>query len=335
MNNVQPNLERFPELVVRAANPVPVIMIGHGSSGTSILGELLRDYLQVAFGTESQFIIDYYQRLDQYGDLSHEANRARLVDHLLQERWFQRSAKFGFSTTREAILADVQQPTYRGILDAVFGQIQKHFGYQRWGDKTPIYNHHLDVLYELFPEAKYIHMIRDGRDVALSVMNRYWGPKNIFTAAHEWKEEIALIDEFIPRLPANQILEIKYEELLGTPIETFMRIYDYLEIDDPTGAVRDNIVNHLEGDLNRGNFDKWKRSWTRDMQLAYERIACVQLRDHGYETILEEPAAAPSAMTSVRWKLHNRLLKLTYLDYWKDNVYKAKLRCRRFSQSFS
>ncbi len=133
----------------------PVLVLGHGRSGTSIFSRILRDYLGVAFGTEAQFVARYYQRLRMYGDLRDPENLARLVRHITTERWFKRSRKFNdFQTTPEAILRDVREPTYRGVLDAVFLQLAKHLGMSRWGDKTPDYWRHLDVIGSLFPDAQ-------------------------------------------------------------------------------------------------------------------------------------------------------------------------------------
>jgi len=306
----------------------PVMIIGHGSSGTSILTRLMRDYLNVAFGTESQFIIHYYNRLPMYGDLNDDGNLRALVEHILRERWFERCGKWGFATDVDAVFADVKSRTYRGVLDATFGQLAKHFGHTRWGDKTPEYTHHLATIGELFPDAQYIHMVRDGRDVALSVSNRYWGHKNVYCAAHEWKHEVSQVDAFTDTLRGDQVIEISYEGLLANPVDTFAKIVGFLEIDDSKGTLRHRIENELPGDLNRGNFDKWKTQWSQQQQLSFERIACDVLARHGYDTILEEPDANDNPLKKLYWHADNRVRKWMYADYWKDNLYKAKLRTR-------
>jgi hypothetical protein len=312
---------------------VPVIMLGHGSSGTSILATLLRDHLHIAFGTESQFIVRYYQRLEQYGDLTVEENLRKLVLHLVQERWFTRCRKWGFATTPAAILADVQHRTYRGVLDAVFGQLAKHFGYPRWGDKTPEYVKHLNVLGDLFPDAKYIHLMRDGRDVAISVIGQYWGPKNIYTAAHEWKRHISAIDAFAARLRAAQLLKITYEEMLSEPVGTFARIVGFLNIDDSSGALMEHLEQKLPAELKRDNYDRWKRQWSAKQCLAYERIACDVLRRHGYETHVERPSMSDNLLSKAYWMTDNKVRKWTFSEYWRDNIFKARLRTRTAFQS--
>lgn len=313
----------------------PVLMIGHGSSGTSILATLLREQLGIAFGTESQFIVHYYWRLALYGDLHDDRNLQRLVSHILSERFFQRSAKFGFHTDTDAIMARVHERSYRGVLEAIFSEFARQLGMARWGDKTPAYNHDLDVLNALFPTAQFIHMIRDGRDVALSVSRRYWGHKNVSMAALEWRNEINLIDRFIATLPAERIIEIRYEDLLTDPVETLRQLTAFLGIPDPDGIRLSEIERTVPLQLKRTNFDKWRREWSATTRLAFETIACRQLQRHGYDTIVESPGPNPNAATRALWYCDNKIKKWAYADYWRDNFYKARWRSRNVLRAVS
>lgn len=307
----------------------PVMIVGHGSSGTSILTRLMRDYLKIAFGTESQFIVHYYRRLRRYGDLADDGNLRRLIRDILGERWFQRSRKFGgFATSVDNVFGDVRERTYRGVLDAAFGQLAKHLGTTRWGDKTPEYTHDLPVIGELFPDAKYIHMVRDGRDVALSVMGRYWGAKNVFTAAQEWKEAVGQVDAFLATMPDEKKLVITYEGMLSRPFETFARIVEFLGIENSNNRLLDAIAEPLSADLMRSNYDKWRTRMSETQRVRFERIAGDTLSRHGYETITDEAPDEPSAVQRFYWWCDNKVRKWTYARYWQDNLYKAGLRGR-------
>lgn len=316
---------------VNHLNLAPVHVIGHGRSGTSILIRLLREYLQIGFGTESQFIIRFLNRLGDYGDLTVESNRRRLVTHICDERWFQRCHKrLGFATTPDAILADVVAPTYRGILDATFGQLAKHLRMRRWGDKTPEYIHHLPELYGLFPDARFIHMVRDGRDVALSGFEMPFGEKNIFSAAVDWSRAMQQIREFSQSLPKGSLLEVRYEDFLQRPVQQFARIIEFLEIDPDGGRLLERIDEQVSRDLKQGNFDKWRTRLTSRQIARFDRIAWSNLRHFGYETSVSG-AAPPPRLTSWFWKFDNKLRKLMRADYWSDNFYKAGLRVREYS----
>lgn len=308
----------------------PVIMLGHGSSGTSILATLLRKYLQISFGTESQFIVRFFNMLPWFGDLSDKRNLRRLVEAISQERWFSRCRKkWAFELNIDEVVDGVESPEYRKVLDAIFLQLARHNGLaRRWGDKTPEYVNHLDCIGRLFPDAKFIHLIRDGRDVALSVMGRYWGPKNIYTAAHEWRSAIDKVDDFAQRVRPEQFLEITYEELLSAPVRCFGLLIEFLEVDSAGGELIETIRRRVSTDLMPNNHDKWRLDWSDRQRAQFERIAGETLRRHGYDTAGSRSARPSRAWQHLFWSLDNRVRKLGYAEYWRDNVYKARLRMR-------
>ena len=63
----------------------------------------------------------------------------------------------------------------------------------------------MEVIEELFPNAQYVYVIRDGRDVALSLRKIHFGPKNMYMAAEDWKETIAVGDRFAESLPEDRL----------------------------------------------------------------------------------------------------------------------------------
>lgn len=307
----------------------PTFVLGHHSSGTSILVRLLREFFGISFGTESQFINHYYKRLDDYGDLQQDENLTRLVTHIRQERWFQRNhKKFGYDPSVEDILNRITERSYRGVLAAVFQTLADHNGFTRWGDKSPSDSFNLGVFRELFPEARYVHIIRDGRDVALSLFGRPFGRKNTYLAASDWKTLVSCVDEFRQSIPAENSLEITYEQMLSEPVETFQLLRQFLDVEDPDGRIEQRLETELPEILKRTNFNKWKKSFSAAQVRCYERIAGDLLAKHGYEvTHASEPHALNSVSTAM-WTVHNRLMMYTFKDYWKDNWYKAKLRSR-------
>ena len=313
---------------VRHRHTSPVQLIGHGSSGTSIFADLCRKYLHVGFGTESQFVIRFYHRLPKYGDLASDANLRRLIADLHRERWYERCKKYGYASDAERIFSAIKSRTYRGVLDAVFGDLARHHGMPRWGDKSPEYVNDLPILYSIFPDAKYIHMVRDGRDVANSVMGRYWGPKNTYTAAVEWRDAIRKVAAFVEGFPKDQVLEVRYEDFLNDPLDVYAKLIEFLDIESDDGDLLEWIASQTAQDLVRTNFDKWKKAWPESQRLLYERVAGDELRRHGYETMLDGSDDQFGLSQRLYWRVENKLRKWTYRDYWKDNVYKVRLRLR-------
>ncbi|WP_197444002.1 sulfotransferase family protein [Maioricimonas rarisocia] len=316
---------------VRHRSTTPVHVLGHARSGTSVFVRLLRKYLHVAFGTESQFIFRFQQRLAEYGDLHQETNRRRLVEDICRERWFERThRRLGFETTPDAILADVSDFTYAGVLDATFRQLAGYLEMQRWGDKTPEYINHLPDLYALFPDARYIHVARDGRDVALSAFEQPFGMKNIYCAAVDWTDAMQKVQAFRRRCPESQFFEVRYEDFLTDPVPVFEQLIAFLDIDDTDGSLRQFIADNIDGDLKRGNFEKWRTRLSPAEIRRFDRIAHDHLVHFGYESTANA-SVVPGGLPAVWWNLDNKARKLLRADYWNDNLYKLRLRLTRSS----
>lgn len=308
-------------VVVRHKNCCPVLVLGHGRSGTTILQGLLRRYLRVSFGTESQFIPRYYYGLSAYGDLNDDANLRKLLADLVKERWFQRSQSLGFWTSADSLFEKVRTRTFRGVLDAIFGELARQTGMQRWGDKTPDYVFHLPVLKSLFPDAKYVSIVRDGRDVALSVFELFWGPKNIPSAALEWNHTVQLVKDFEPTISADQFLQIRYEDLLDQPVDVFSRLINFLEIDDSNGEILANVDRNIRSELKAGNYNKWKHALTPRQIRQFDAIAGDLLRQYGYET-MDVPRRTVGSLEAAYWNVDSRLRRFARRDYWRDNAYR-------------
>ena len=82
----------------------------------------------------------------------------------------------------------------------------------RWGDKTPGYVKHMREIQEYLPEARFIHLIRDGRDVALSVLKQEFGPETIEAAAEKWRSRVLRGRAQQPYL--GFYMEVKFEDLV-------------------------------------------------------------------------------------------------------------------------
>lgn len=305
----------------------PLFVIGHGRSGTSILSTLLREHLRVAFGTESQFFIRYYRHLKRYGDLTREANRRLLVEDLSRERFFQRSKKYGVRLDVERAVREAEPQTYGGILAAIMRQNAECQRMERWGDKTPEYTSHLPILRELFPTAQYIHIVRDGRDVALSGYQMHFGAKNAYAAARQWSSVVKEVQAFAATMPERAFLELRYEDLLSDTARTFARIIQFLDVEDPDGVVSTRVGRAAATDLRAGNFGKWKTDLSTREQQMFLAIAGSELAHYGYEA----PAptrSAPGYLGSLYWKADNMIRRMSMREYWADTVYKARLRLR-------
>lgn len=312
------------------SNTRPLHIIGHGRSGTSLMGALCRVYFGIGIGTESQFIIRYFKSLHSYGDLNHDSNIKLLIRNICSERYFTRSHKFaGFQPDPEKIFRQLRERTFSGILNTTFSQLAEHLGMSKWGDKSPEYVHDLPILHKLFPDAQYIHMVRDGRDVAMSsIKEPLLHVNNIYTAAKEWGENLALTQSFLQEIPPERYLEVRYEDLLHNPKTVMLEIMEFLGIKDLEGRVTQSIIDNINKDIAVNNFNKWKTTLTKAQIRLYEQVAGDALTRYGYET--QRKKQHPIAPASrIFWWIHNEMNKIGRPKVWAENFYKTKLRLNR------
>ena len=186
------------------------------------------------------------------------------------------------------------------------------YGKRYIGDKTPPYVLSMDFIQCLLPEARFIHVIRDGRDVALSQRGLWFGPgDNIETAAEFWLSRIQRARQQAPLL--KHYLEVRFEQLILNPADVLIHICKFLEIpfSEKMLTYHVNADKRLDELGDRYNSDgsvrvkkedllslfklakqspdpsrvyNWKNQMSEADQRSYERIAGKSLTALGYET---------------------------------------------------
>lgn len=315
------------DLPARHRCRAPVFVIGAARSGTSLLCSLMRRYLRLNFGTESQFIVRIYRRLPDYGDLREETHLRRLVDDIARERCFERwTRRFGFVLDSNAVFEEARRDrrSYPGVLQAVFSQFARYHGMERWGDKTPEYNYNLPVLLSLFPQARFVHIVRDGRDVALSTLRMGFGGANIYRVGVAWRRQLLLIQQFLAPLPAGQALTLHYEALLVDPLAALRQLIGFLDIEDDDRLVP-AIAADVPSQVRADNGGKWPALMPARQVQLFEAVAGDQLRAAGYPTCYE--TQSPLATTTrLYWEADHLVRKTVKPQYWSDHVYRAGVR---------
>jgi hypothetical protein len=123
----------------------------------------------------------------------------------------------------------LSEPRIKDILDLIYNHHLNLEKKSRWGDKTPPYIRILPELATLYPEAKFIHLVRDGHDVAKSFRNQGWNGKWLFRNTVEWKEAITLYNSYKRTKLADRIFEVKYENMVLDTEATVKKICSFLE----------------------------------------------------------------------------------------------------------
>jgi hypothetical protein len=138
-------------------------------------------------------------------------------------------------------LADAAPTGFPDAVRAVYGAYARQHGKQRYGDKTPIYILHLPLIASLLPEVAFVHVLRDGRNVALSLLNAGWGPQRWEHAALHWKLQVER-GRAAGRALGNRYCELRYEDLLDDPGAEARTLCRFLGLE-----FEDSMLRYFEG----------------------------------------------------------------------------------------
>lgn len=270
----------------------PFFIVGVGRSGTTLIRLMLNSHPNIAIPYETHFLTNYINQVDKYQPLSVDANLDRLITDMLDEELLKQwDVVPSLSEVRER----VDGRTLADVIDAIYGFYANEHGKKRWGDKSDYLNRMYEIN-QVFPETKFIHIVRDGRDVASSVMRMSWGPRDIIAAAEWWQEYVRLGRSMGRMLPAGRYLEVKYENLVLEPEETLRVICQFL--DEPYSEKMLSFYKESESLIPESrksqhyNADAppqasrtyaWKRSMSKTDVALFDNYAHTQLVDFGYE----------------------------------------------------
>jgi hypothetical protein len=171
----------------------------------------------------------------------------------------------------------------RGLCDAVLGEFAAP-GQTHVAERTPWHVHHLPLIGEVYPDARFVHIVRDGRDAVRSLVAKAWGPATVGEGAQEWRASVEAGLAAAPGL-GDRLIEVRYEALLADPRAEVERVYAHLGLEggvDRALTAAAEVAN-LGGHDGRVGAGKWREGWGRRELRAFDRVAGDLLRELGYE----------------------------------------------------
>jgi hypothetical protein len=270
----------------------PIFIIGVARSGTTLLSLMLDSHSRIAIPYESHFFVAFYQKY--HGKVFESPDERRgLVEQILAEPAVQ-----AWDVTVRPEEVDLAQcATLGSTIDQVFQTYARKNNKDIWGEKSPPYTQYVYMIEKMFPNARYIHLIRDGRDVALSLMEKTWGPGDLVSSLEYWARQISCARRMLYMLPDHKYMEVRFEELVANPEVELRRVTQFLGIEfepamldayrqraaSKVGDLINSIHPHLNEKPSTDQAYKWKKKLgPADQALAYE-IAGTELEELGYE----------------------------------------------------
>ena len=274
-----------------------VFVIGCPRSGTTLLQRMLDNHPQLTVANDTHFITRAIKKA--FRDESDPVLTPELIE---QVRAYRRFHRMGLD---EADVGNAARDcrTYSQFVSRLYDLRAAHRGKPLSGEKTPDFCRQIPILHNLFPGARFIHIIRDGRDTALSAMNwasptkgpgrwSLWAEDPVGACAlwWRWQAGIGVRDGHV--LGERLYFELKYEDLVENSTALLSAIAAFLQIPDS-----EKMANYFAGKTKKNSNLSAKSAWLpptkglRDWrnQMAEENIAVFEgiagplLKQLGYE----------------------------------------------------
>ena len=293
---------------------VPVcfpFIVGCGRSGTTMLRAMLDSHPDIAVPAETKFIARMgasrhrYERTGGFAIEPFIEDMYRLT--ALEARW-----DLPRDVTSAALAAEPPQD-YPDAVRRVFATMARRRGKPRYGNKTPIHVMTIPMLAELFPEARFVHLIRDGRDVAMSYMDTEFGPNSVIGGALHWKRHVRKGRVAGARLGSGRYYELRYEDLVDDPELELRSLCSFLDLEyqDSMLAYYTHAGDVLEGiklpQYHSGlklpptrRMRDWRTAMGGQDVARFEAIAGSLLAELSYERAF--PRLAPHVALAARWE---------------------------------
>jgi hypothetical protein len=282
----------------------PVLVLGVSRSGTTLLKEMLDSHSQVAIPTESYFVPQLWERhsrsFDRDAFLEDVGRLARVKE------WGVTPDDVRERLPENASAGDAIRAIYRSYADPR--------GKSRYGDKTPSYMQSLDLLDRVFPDAQYVHLIRDGRDAGLSFLEmrrkprfNLARPRGIASFASQWKLEVEGAREFGKSVGPERYYELRYEDLVREPEVELRRVASFLGLEFEPGMLAYHagvdasaLQDHpLLAKPPTPDARRWQEQLSPADAQIFEAIAGDSLSSLGYERAYPKPSSRARAFAAL------------------------------------
>ena len=304
----------------RASNPY-VFVVGCPRSGTTLLQRMLDNHPMLAVANDSHFIP---RMVEDQPDGTDPPLTPQLVERV---RGYKRVDRLGLSEAAVDAAAAASS-SYTDLVRELYTAYALERGKELAGEKTPDYVKWLPRLHGLFPAARSVHIIRDGRDVALSVLEwaydgkgpsklALWDEEPVAVCALWWRWQVGQGRRDGAALGPARYHELTYETLVARPEQTLARTAAFLGLPDAPemAAYYVGRTTHLPGRSAKGNWlpptaglRDWRTALSERDRALFHALAGDLLAELGYPPGVDEVPAeiAEVAARCARWWAERR-----------------------------
>jgi hypothetical protein len=258
---------------------------------------MLNSHPEVAMPRETRFVLEAWGRRREFGDLQRAENRQKLA------RWiFMRDGSLAprLGLDREQAVDRLVEaaPTLGSVLGTCFVLYARKHRKRRWGDKRPRYAARMKAVWDLFPNAQFINVIRDPRACVASMRRIGWWDGDLVNAVELWEHSVRTVEEWRPRLARDQLLDVEYESLVSDPRATLGAIAEFAGLNAGDEAIERMLGYHRRKEVRSARFaanlsrppdpervSAWKQALTGEEVALVEDAAGSWMSRYGYEPV--------------------------------------------------
>jgi hypothetical protein len=311
----------------------PVIIGACPRSGTTLLRTMLNSHPDLAMPRETRFVIEAWQRRKEFGDLHRAGNRRRLARWIFK-RQKSLARRLGLDPQKAVERLVAAPPTLGSMLATCFVMYAEKHDKPRWGDKRPKYAAQIAAVWDLYPNAHFVNVVRDPRACAASMRKLGWYDGRLAPAVELWQRAIETVDGWRPRLAADQLLEVRFEDLVAAPEEALAGIVTFAGLAADENAVARMLRYHERKEVRSERYhanvarppDPTRVSgWTDVLETA--EIAFVEdatrplMRRYGYEPVADGVSAPGELLRELRNRRRRQVAARRKLA-WNDRIQK-------------
>jgi hypothetical protein len=266
---------------------LPVFIGGHPRSGTTLLGAMIGTHSACVCTPESQFKTRVLRdaSVNNQGTLNLEAALRKIQNNWRFKIWDLPLGAVPFNSIQ----------TYRDLVEFLVTAYGEKFGRMNpsiWVDHTPSNVKNAETLLRLFPDARFLHIVRDGRGVAASILPLDWGANTVNEAACAWLERLSQNLAVESALGQKRIMRVKFEDMVLEPETILKEICSFLHIDyqphmtEGTGFMVPRYTRNQHAQVGNRPDPKEARAWEKRLTARqieiFESIAGAMLLALGY-----------------------------------------------------
>ncbi|WP_189865090.1 sulfotransferase family protein [Streptomyces poonensis] len=272
----------------------PVFVLGCPRSGTTLLQLMLHAHPRIALPPETRFVLPAYEHRLSFGDLREHANRAALAEWIT-ERKETRFQELGVDAGRVAERIVAGPPTLGSALGIALRSYAEEHGKARWGDKRPAYALYVPEILRLFPDAQFVHLVRDGRDCVASLLGMPWWHRGFHEAVATWAQVMDTTRRHARAPGPGSWHELHFEDLVADPERSLRALCGFLGEEYAPETLEPHRVagiavparktwhRRTHGALDSSRAGSWRQRLTVDQIRLCEAVLGERLARHGYE----------------------------------------------------